>query len=338
MPRLRRVDCASPGFRRRRRGRGFSYEDEDGRPLSDAETLARIAELAVPPAWRDVWICPDPLGHLQAVGTDDAGRRQYLYHPRWRELRDRAKFDEMLAFARALPALRRAVSRDLKAPGLERRRVLASAIRLLDRGFFRVGGEEYAAENGTYGLATIEKEHVALGSHDVVCFDYVGKAGKRHHQEVRDRDVHAIAAELIRRRGAGRAFLAYRNGKWRDVRSDEINERIKELTSDAFSAKHFRTWHATALAAAAVAASAPATSRHAHRRVVNRAVDEVAACLGNTPAVCRASYNDPRVFDRYRSGETIRAGVAEAVLRDPWRTARTQRAVERATLALLEGS
>ena len=303
--------------------------------MQDAQTLARIRDLAIPPAWEHVWICPDANGHLQAVGTDSVGRRQYLYHPRWRARRDRQKFDEMIRFARRLPTLRQAVDERLDAEGLTRDRVLASAVRLLDRGFFRVGGEAYAEENGSYGLATLRKDHVTLEDGDSVVFDYVGKAGKRRVQRIVDADIHRIARELKRRRGGGPAFLAYREGRWVAVRSDEINAFIKELAGREFSAKDFRTWHATVLAAAAVGVAATATSESSRTRAVRRAVAEVAHYLGNTPAVCRASYIDARIFDRYRAGETIAAAV-EKLAWDDGLDAPLTHAVERAVLRLLD--
>src|SRR5215218_5186833 len=198
MPRLRRSDCSTPGLRRRRRGRGFEYLDADGVRVDDPETLERIDALAIPPAWTDVWICPDPRGHLQATGVDAAGRKQYRYHDAWRTRRDRQKFEQMLDFARALPRLRRRVARDLRAAhdgGVTRERVLACAARLLDRGFFRIGSESYAEGNGSYGLATIRKEHVRLNDDDVV-FDYPSKSGQRRVQAVADPDVRDVVGAL----------------------------------------------------------------------------------------------------------------------------------------------
>jgi DNA topoisomerase I len=305
MARIRRVDCSGPGIRRRRRGRSFSYEDPAGRAVTDPEALARIRALAIPPAWKDVWICPISTGHLQAVGTDAAGRRQYLYHEAWRTRREAAKFDHMLEFAHALPGLRERAAEHLAADGLGRERVLACATRLLDRGFFRMGTEGYAEQNQTYGLATIQKRHVRLDG-DLITFDYVAKSGRRRLQSVLDPPVREVVAQLKRRRG-GPDLLAYKQGRaWVDIRSDDINDYIKEQTGGDFTAKDFRTWNATVLAAVAMASSfAQARSRTARARAISRAVKEVAHYLGNTPAVCRASYIDPRVFDRYRSGLTI---------------------------------
>jgi DNA topoisomerase I len=334
--RLRRVDCSAPGIRRQRRGRGFSYLDEhSGEPVHDRETLERIRSLAIPPAWRDVWICTLPNGHLQAVGTDQAGRRQYLYHPVWRVRRDQEKFDHMLDFARALPDLRKRVAADLEGDALTRERVLACAVRLLDRGFFRIGSETYAEQNETYGLATMRRDQVAVAGDELV-FDYPSKGGKRRVASVVDPEVHEIVARLRRRRG-GPELLAWRErGRWVDVRSEDVNHYLHELTGDDFTAKDFRTWNATALAAVALSASwSVARSRTARDRAISRAVKEVAGYLGNTPAVCRRSYIDPRLFDRYRSGRTV-AGALERVgaideIGEP-----AHQAIERAVLELIE--
>ena len=202
MPRLRRSDCSGPGLRRARRGRGFQYVEEDGTPISDREVLERIRELAVPPAWEDVWICPHPRGHIQATGIDNAGRKQYLYHQAWREHRDREKFDQMLEFAAALPALRRRVVGDLGRRGLVRDRVLACAVRLLDLGFFRIGSERYAAENETFGLATLRKRHLTISAHRVV-FDYRAKGAKRHRQVIDDPATLPTLKALKKRPGGG---------------------------------------------------------------------------------------------------------------------------------------
>jgi DNA topoisomerase-1 len=333
---IRRVDCSGPGIRRQRRGRGFTYVDErNGEAVRDPETLERIRSLVIPPAWRQVWICPIPNGHLQAVGTDDAGRRQYLYHETWRLRRDQAKFDHMLEFAGALPALRERVVEQLGSEDLSRERVLAAAVRLLDRGFFRIGSESYAERNDTYGLATMRKTHVRVEG-DMVVFDYPSKAGKRVVASVVDPAVREVVAALRRRRGGGPGLLAWREGRhWVDARSDDVNLYLKEQTGNHFTAKDFRTWNATVLAAVALSASWPvARSRTARDRAVSRAVKEVAHYLGNTPAVCRGSYIDPRLFDRYRSGLTV-AGALDRVgdvelLGEP-----AHHAIEQAVLVLI---
>jgi DNA topoisomerase-1 len=336
MTRLRRADCSGPGIRRRRRGRGFEYVDAAGGRVGGA-VVERIRELAIPPAWTDVWICPYPNGHIQAVGTDAAGRRQYLYHSVWRERRDREKFEEMVRFARALPGLRRVVDRDLRRRGWPRERVLGCAARLLDRGFFRIGSESYAEENKTYGLATMRRRHVRLEPGGVIRFDYASKGGKRRIQSVVDPDVYRVVAALKRRRGGGDGLLAYKAGdRWVNVTSDDVNDYLKEATRDDFSAKDFRTWNATVLAAVALAVSGEAhRSKHSRTRAISRAVQEVAHYLGNTPAVCRASYIDPRIFDRFRDGYTIGGALGELGDVAPGEPA-TIGAIEEAVLDLLE--
>jgi DNA topoisomerase-1 len=305
MPRLRRVDCSAPGLTRRRRGRGFAYLDQNGNAVTDAATLQRIEALVIPPAWTNVWICPLPNGHIQATGVDAAGRRQYRYHDAWRVQRDRLKFDHMLEFGRALPTLRERIAADLDIEGLPRERVLACATRLLDLGFFRIGTEGYAEQNQTYGLATIRKEHVTARA-NVVEFDYVAKSGKQRLQSIVDPTVVEVVRALKRRRAGGPELLAYqRDGAWYDVKSIDINGYIKDVTGGDFSAKDFRTWAATVLAAVALAVSAEARSATARKRAVARAYQEVAHYLGNTPAVSRASYVDPRVVDRYLAGVTV---------------------------------
>jgi len=314
MPRLRRADCSKPGFTRRRAGRGFAYYDPEGRRVSDAAVRERMQSLAIPPAWREVWICPYPNGHLQATGTDAAGRKQYLYHPDWRSRRDQEKFDDMARFARALPDLRDRVADDLSGSELTRPVVLACAVRLLDVGFFRIGSEDYAARNDSYGLATMRREHVTLGDGDAIVFDYRAKHGKRRIQAIADPEVCRVVSTLKRRRHGGDELLAYKEkSRWRDVRSPDINAYIKEATGEDFSAKDFRTWSATVLAAIALAVSGEvAGSPTRRKRAVNRAVEEVAHYLGNTPAVCRASYIDPRVIDAYRGGLTILPALEQA--------------------------
>ncbi|MGI8595872.1 MAG: DNA topoisomerase IB [Thermoleophilaceae bacterium] len=314
MDELRRVDPCAPGITRRRGGRGFEYLYEDGERVTDPEVLERIAELVIPSAWREVWVCPYPMGHIQAIGTDAAGRRQYRYHDKWRERRDREKFDSMLGVAGALPRLRGAVAEDLARKSLPRDRVLACAVRLLDRGFFRVGGEDYAAENETYGLATMRKEHVTVSGDGTITFDYPAKSGKRRIQRLMDDDVCSIVKTLRRRRGGGSELLAYkRGGRWYDIRSDDINEYLKRRSGGPFTAKDFRTWNATVLAAIALAVSASVAggTETARNRAITRAVKEVSSYLGNTPAVARASYIDPRLWDRFEEGLTIGGVLVE---------------------------
>jgi DNA topoisomerase IB len=312
--RLKRADCSEAGIRRRRRGRGFEFLDQDGTRLTDEETVTRIRELVIPPAWEDVWICPYPNGHIQATGIDARGRKQYRYHDQWRQRRDQEKFDEMIDFAKALPRMRERVSQHLADDGMSRERVLACAVRLLDRGFFRVGGEDYAAENESYGLATIHKRHVRLLDGHTLRFDYPAKSGKRRVQSIVDREVYEILERLKKRRGGSPELLAYKDGRaWRDLKSADINAYVKEVTGGDYSAKDFRTWNATVLAAVALAVSGPAAqgSKSRRKRAINRAVKEVAGYLGNTPTVARASYIDPRIFDRFEGGLTIGGVLTE---------------------------
>src|SRR3954454_16790845 len=256
MPRLRRSDCASPGITRRRRGKGFEYLDENGERIDDADTIGRVRSLAIPPAWGEVWICSDPHGHIQATGVDARGRKQYRYHDQWRVRRDREKFDSMVDFAQLLPKLREQVERDLRRRKLSRERVLACAVRLLDRGFFRIGSESYAEENETYGLATMRKRHVTVNGSKVI-FDYEAKGGKRRVQVVGDRSIATLIRTLRNRRGGGHELLAYRNGRaWQDVRSTDVNDYIQAAIGPAHSAKDFRTWNATVLAPVVLAAPA----------------------------------------------------------------------------------
>jgi DNA topoisomerase I len=335
--RLRRSDCSGAGLHRIRRGKGFSYVDSDGSPYTDPEDVLRIKQLAIPPAWRDVWICRDPLGHLQATGVDAAGRKQYRYHDRWRELRDREKFDHMVQFAWALPKLRRRVLADLRrGDELDERRVLACAVRLLDVGLFRIGSEQYADDEGGIGLATVEKSNVTVSDGEVV-FDYLAKSGVRRVQAVRDPLAGDVVRALRRRRRGGDQLLAYRDGRrWHPIRSEQITEHLKELIGDGFSAKDFRTWNATVLAAVSLAADGrEAVTKRARKRAMDGAIRGVSEVLGNTPAVARRSYIDPRVFDRYQSGWTI-GGELDRIgrLRGPDDRRRAQ--LEHAVLDLLD--
>ena len=348
MPRLRHSYPDERGIARRRNGNGFAYFDHGGRPVTDAATLDRIAALAIPPAWAEVWISPYQNGHIQAAGTDAAGRRQYLYHELWRERRDGEKFERMLAFAAALPDVRRAAAAHLRgvraapdgalaAHDLTRERVLACALRLLDLGFFRIGGEAYAEENKTFGLATMRKEHVTLAPPDTVVFAYVAKSHKERVQTVSDEEVYRVVARLERRRAGGDELLAYRlDGAWRDVRSQDINDYLKEITGGDYTAKDFRTWHATVLAAVGLAVSTRVRrSPTASRRAVARVVNEVAHYLGNTPAVARSSYIDPRVIERYHAGRTIAATLDELGGGDVFTDPEARDVAERAVIALL---
>jgi DNA topoisomerase-1 len=303
--RLRTISVNEPGFARRRRGTGFSYVDQSGRPVN-AQDRQRIEDLVIPPAWADVWICRWPNGHIQAVGTDVAGRRQYLYHPAWRERRDKEKFDHVVLVGERLPKARATVTRHLGRSGMPRERALATAFRLLDLGFFRIGGESYAETNRSYGLATLLRRHAKVeGSR--VSFRYDAKSGQRRTLTLSDAAVGASVRALLRRRGGGSDLLAYKDGRrWHDVTSTDINAYVKERLGDDVSAKDFRTWHATVLAAAELSARAgDATSKTARERVLREAVAEVADHLGNTPTIARNSYIDPKVVELFRRGVTM---------------------------------
>ncbi|MFF5425271.1 MULTISPECIES: DNA topoisomerase IB [unclassified Streptomyces] len=337
--RLRTSDPERPGWRRVRHGRGFRLLDETGRPLGPAGK-ERVRALAIPPAWRDVWICPWPNGHLQAIGTDAAGRRQYLYHPEFRARQERAKHAHVREAAAALPRLRRAVEEDLARRGLCRERVLACAARLLDLGFFRVGGDRYRRDNESYGLTTLLREHVRC-SRDEIAFAYPGKSGNYITASVVDEDVCRVVRSLLRRRGGGDQVFAYWEGRaWHEVRAGELNGYLREKAGVELSAKDFRTWHATVLAAVALAVSERAgrESVTARRRAVVRAVREVASYLGNTPAVCRASYIAPAVLERYAEGVTIAPVLERLGEHGVFGQPATQGAIERAVLDLLDGN
>jgi DNA topoisomerase IB len=305
--------------------------------VTEPRALARIKALVIPPAWEDVWICPDPRGHIQAVGTDAAGRRQYLYHVQWRAERDRDKFDRVAELGAALPRIREVVCRHLEDRGLTRDRVLAAAVRLVELGFFRPGGEEYAEENGTFGLATILKEHVTLTKGQLV-FEYDAKGAKHREQAVAEDHVCAVVRSLKRRRSGGEQLLAYRSGpRWHDVTAADINDYIREVSGGAFTAKDFRTWHATVLAAVGLAVSERAEGEAARKRAVARVVSEVAGYLGNTPAVARASYIDPRVISRYEQGRTIAAALRDLGRDTGFGDLATRGRAESAVLKLLVG-
>jgi DNA topoisomerase IB len=286
----------------------------------------------IPPAWREVWICDDPHGHIQATGLDEAGRKQYLYHERWQLRAAQRKFESMREFAAGLPRLRRAVKRDLAREGMPRKRALACAVRLLDLGFFRIGGEEYAESNESYGVATVLREHVSIEDGEVV-FDFPAKSGQRRVQSVRDPEIRAALEAMRRRRSGPDDLLVFReDGSWRDVRSEEINTYLQDKAGEEFSAKDFRTWHGTVFAAVELAREGSSSSKGSAEGAIRAAIKRVAERLGNTPAVCRRSYVDPRVLDRFRDGRTIELPrlAPEATV-----TPRRQSLVERRVLELI---
>ncbi|GGS30908.1 DNA topoisomerase [Actinokineospora fastidiosa] len=331
---VRRSDPSKPGITRRRQGRGWRFLDPTGRPLSPEET-ERVRSLAIPPAWRDVWICPHPTGHIQAVGTDDAGRRQYLYHEQWRKQRDEAKHERVQELAVILPRFRAAVHDDLSSDGLTCRRVLGGALRMLDRGVFRTGGEEYAEENGSHGVATLLREHVVL-RRGLLVFDYPAKSGLQRAVSLNDPELSALVRSLKRVRTGSDRLLAYREGRgqWRDLRSGEINDRFKELTAADYTVKDLRTWHATVVAAIGFARAEAATSQRARKRVDAAVMDMVADDLGNTRAIARKSYVDARVVEAFAEGRTIRATLDRTG--DDLTDEATRQRIERAVLKLLD--
>ena len=302
MTRLRRVSASMPGWARVRHGRGFRYLDESGKALAGID-VERSKRLVIPPAWTEVWICPGENGHLQATGTDDAGRRQYLYHPAWREHRDREKFAGMLDFADALLRRRRVVRRQLReAEGLPRAQ--AAVFALLDLGMFRVGSDRYADENGSYGLTTVRKEHVHA-SPDGLVFDYTAKSGQEVHATVTDPLIVETLLPMLRRRNRGEELLAWRDGSgWHDLNAEHVNDYIKQVLRGDFSAKDFRTWRGTVIAALSLAHADTSTAT-ARRRAAPAAMREVAEHLGNTPAIAKSSYVDPRVVDLFEHGITV---------------------------------
>jgi DNA topoisomerase-1 len=295
-----------------RRGKGFSYEDSDGVAVTDAATLNRIKELVIPPAWKKVWISPYPNGHIQAVGTDAAGRRQYLYHQQWQQERNEEKFDRVLEMSAALPEMRRRIAADLRRRGLGRDRVLALALHLLDLGYFRAGGEQYAEEHNSYGIATLRCEHVELQK-QAVEFDYPAKSGVRRTLLIDDAEVIRSVRALMRGRRRCERLLVCRNGSEDiELRADDLNARFKELVGDEYTVKDLRTWHGTVLGAAAFVDADPPVNKTVIKRVESAVMKEVAEELGNTPAVARSSYVDPRVVEGYEAGLTIAAGARRA--------------------------
>jgi DNA topoisomerase I len=330
---LRYVNDSGPGLRRQRSGKGFRYLDAAGRPVRDAGTLGRIKALAIPPAWAEVWICPDPSGHLQATGRDERGRKQYRYHPRWRAVRDETKYGRMIAFARALPALREAVERDLALSGLPRRKVLAAVVRLLEATLIRVGNDEYARANRSFGLTTMRDRHVAIDGRSVR-FRFRGKSGIRHAIDLEDPRL----ARVVRRCRdlPGQELFQYLDdaGQVRDIGSADVNDYLRETTGQDFTAKDFRTWAGTVLAALALQEFAAFDTKAQARKNVVRAVERVAERLGNTPSVCRKCYVHPAVLDSYLDGTMVDAlkRRADAAMADIGRL----RPEEAAVLALLQ--
>ncbi|RLV47507.1 DNA topoisomerase IB [Nocardioides mangrovicus] len=330
MVRLRTVSPHDPGYTRRRSGKGFSYLDQHGERLGRPD-VERIKALVIPPAWQDVWISPVANGHIQAVGTDAAGRRQYLYHPDWRTKRDAEKFQRVTRVAKKLPKARAALAEHLAQEGMPLERAAATAVRLLDLGYFRIGSDVYA-ENDSFGLTTLEKRHVSRHK-DVLVFEFVGKSGVEHRIEIDDPDAMKAVETMRRRRGGSERLMAYKDlANWADLDAALVNAYLHDSVGEDLTAKDFRTWHATVLAAAALAASEePGDTKASRKRAVSAAMKEVSAFLGNTPTIARNSYVDPRVIDLYEDGVTISA----AVEREYDGPVERQAAMEKAVLRLL---
>lgn len=331
MPRLRTVSPNSKGWARRRAGKGFLYLDEHGERLCE-EDSERCRSLVIPPAWEDVWICPFPNGHIQAVGVDAAGRRQYLYHPDWRVKRDKMKFDRVMEVAAGLPKARAAILEHIALDGMPWERAAATAVRLLDLGYFRIGSDSYADANGSFGLTTLEKRHVRR-VRGQLRFCFTGKSGIEHCIDIDDPLAISAVETMRRRRSGGDRLLAYQlRRQWNALDAASVNEYLREMTGAEITAKDFRTWHATVLAAASLASSEePGHSKASRKRAIRNAMVEVSQYLGNTPTIARSSYVDPRVVDLYEDGTTI----ASAVRRSYDSPDERQVALERAVLRML---
>ena len=307
---LRYINDAMPGITRRRAGTGVAYRDPQGQLIRDRSVLGRIRSLAVPPAWTGVWICPDPRGHIQAVGRDARGRKQYRYHPRWRSARDEAKYGRMLLFARVLPRIRARVEADLALRGLPRERVLAAIVRLLEVTLARVGNTEYARENKSFGLTTLRNRHARVRGGNVE-LDFRGKHGIQHHLEINDSRLARIVRKCQDLPGQKLFQYVDDEGELHAVGSDDVNEYLREISGEEITAKDFRTWAATNLAAVALRECGPAESAAAAKRNVLRTIEAVAELLGNTRAVCRKCYIHPAVLDGYLDGSLLAAMDAE---------------------------
>ncbi|WP_281266014.1 DNA topoisomerase IB [Curtobacterium sp. 9128] len=319
MTRLRRSATNGRGYHRVRSGKGFSYRDPDGQTVTDPGVRQRLEDLVVPPAWEDVWISPYDNGHVLATGIDAVGRRQYMYHPSWRERMDRIKYDRALALAESLPSARRGVTLDLRRPEPDRRRALAAAFRMLDQGSLRVGSERYASEHGSRGLSTLLCAHAHVSGDDIE-LSFPGKSGQEWSSSIHDADLSSVIAGMKRRGPTARllSFRPTRGADWEPLSAEDINAYVKERAGDEFTAKDFRTLHGTVAAAIDLAETGPQSSETKRKRAVSHAVKAASEVLGNTPTVARQSYVDPRLLDAYEHGETIdpkREHAAESEVR-----------------------
>jgi DNA topoisomerase I len=330
---LRYVTDTGPGIRRRRAGKSWAYVGPDGKRITDPDRIAWINRLAIPPAWTDVWICPIKRGHLQATGRDGRGRKVYRYHPRWRQVRDEAKYGRLVEFARALPRIRRRTERDLRRRGLPREKVLALVVRLLEETLIRVGNDEYARDNRSYGLSTLRDRHVDVQG-ERITFSFRGKAGKDHEIGLRDRRLARLVKQC--QEIPGQELFQYYDveGRRVDVTSGDVNDYLREISGDDFTAKDFRTWAGTVAAAMALQAFLEIDDEAGRKKAVVRAIEDVAEQLGNTPTVCRACYVHPEVIDRYLDGTMVDALSRRA--RGVGRGVHSLRAEEAAVLGLLQ--
>jgi len=301
---LRYVSDDRLGYTRKAKGEDFDWLDADGKPIRDEQRLLRIKRLAIPPAWTDVWVSPSPNGHIQATGRDARRRKQYLYHERWREVRDENKYDRIISFGKALPKIRKRVSKDLKLPGLLREKVLATIVQLLESTFIRIGNEEYARENKSFGLTTMKDRHVEVKGAKLR-FRFCGKSGREHEVDVTDRHIAKIISRLQDLPGQDLFQYLDEDGKVRDISSQDVNEYLREITGEDFSAKDFRTWAGTVLTAIALNAQEKfETQKQAHANI-KTAISAVAKILGNTPAICRKCYVHPAVLENYLDQKSI---------------------------------
>ena len=319
------VHDTDPGIGRRKAGKGFAYLDAEGRKIDDARTEDRIAKLVIPPAWTNVWICAEPRGHIQATGRDQRGRKQYIYHPRWRAHRDESKYGRMAEFGRALPKLRAQVERDLARHGLPREKVLAAVVRIMEETSIRVGNDEYAQANKSFGLTTLRKRHVVDLTGTGAVFEFRGKSGKDHRTGIHDRRLATVLRRCEELPGQRLFQFVDHEGHRHAISSHDVNDYIREATGGPFTAKDFRTWSGTLHCAQALAQAGPAENKGAEKRIIAQCVKEVAGVLGNTPAVCRSSYIHPTVFEHYAAGS-----LAERLARPSTRDA------EKALLKVLD--
>jgi DNA topoisomerase-1 len=301
---LRYVSDDRAGYTRKRNGDDFDWFDTDGKPIRDEQRLLRLKRLAIPPAWTDVWVCPAPNCHIQSTGRDARGRKQYLYHERWREVRDENKYDRMIAFGKALPKIRRRVAKDLKLLGLPRNKVLATVVQLLERTFIRIGNEEYARENKSFGLTTMKDRHVEVKG-SKLRFRFRGKSGREHEVDVTDRRIAKIISKLQDLPGQDLFQYLDDEGEVCNVSSQDVNEYLREITGEDFSAKDFRTWAGTVLTAIALKAQDKFETKKQAKSNITAAIKAVSTILGNTPAICRKCYVHPAVLDDYLDQKSI---------------------------------